>query len=71
MMTHYSIKKITEFMKSRKGQILIQVIVFGSIAIYLLSTLVSWASLNIKAGRQAFNRERSLQIAEAGIDYYR
>ena len=32
---------------------------------------MGWASLNIKAGRQAFNRERTLQIAEAGIDYYR
>jgi len=50
---------------------LIQVIVFGSIAVYILSTLVGWASLNIKAGRQAFNREKALQIAEAGIDYYR
>jgi len=50
---------------------LIQVIVFGSIAVYILSALVGWASINVKAGRQTFNREKALQIAEAGIDYYR
>jgi len=58
-------------MKSNRGQILIQAIVFGSVAIFLLGALLGWASLNIKAGRQAFNRESALQIAEAGIDYYR
>ena len=57
--------------KYNKGYILIQVIVFGSIAVYLLSALVGWTAVNIKAGRQAINREKSLQIAEAGIDYYR
>lgn len=66
-----ALMKIKKFTKSQKGQILIQVIVFGSIAIYLLGALVGWALLNIKAGRQAVNRERALQIAEAGIDYYR
>lgn len=50
---------------------LIQVIVFGSIAVYILSALVGWASINVKAARQTFNREKALQIAEAGIDYYR
>ena len=57
--------------KLQGGYMLIQVIVFGSIAVYMLSALVGWASINIKAGRQAFNREKALQIAEAGIDYYR
>lgn len=58
-------------LKYSKGQILIQAIVFGSIAIYLLGAFASWASLNIKVSRQTFNREQALQIAEAGIDYYR
>ncbi len=57
--------------KLQGGYMLIQVIVFGSIAVYMLSALVGWAQVNIKAGRQAFNREKALQIAEAGIDYYR
>lgn len=50
---------------------LIQVIVFGSIAVYLLIALVGWVSINVKAGWQAVNREKALHIAEAGIDYYR
>jgi len=54
-----------------KGQILIQVIVYGSIAVYLLNTIAIWATFNIKTSRQVSNGEKSLQIAEAGIDYYR
>lgn len=59
--------------KSRhnKGQILIQTIVFGSIAVYMLGAFANWAETNIKASRRVFNREQALQIAEAGIDYYR
>lgn len=57
--------------KSNGGQILIQVIVFGSIAIYLLGALMSWAALSIKVSRQTFNREQAIQTAEAGVDYYR
>lgn len=55
----------------KEGQVLVQVIIFALIAVYLLGALISWALLNIKAGRQAFNREQAVQIAEAGIDYYR
>ena len=65
------VNRIKEFMRSKRGQILIQVIVFGSIAVYLFSGLVGWTALNIKASRQAYSREEALQIAEAGIDYYR
>lgn len=54
-----------------KGQILIQILIFGAIALYLLGGIAGWARLNIKAGRQAVNRERALQVAEAGVDYYR
>ena len=55
----------------RQGSVLIQVIIFGSIAVYLLGAFVNWAVLDIKASQQAVDRERALQIAEAGIDYYR
>lgn len=57
--------------KYNKGQILIQAVIFGAIAVYFLSSLASWAALNIKSSRQASNREQAIQIAEAGIDYYR
>lgn len=55
----------------QKGQLLIQVLVFGAIAAYFISSLSFWVVTNIKAGRQAVHRELAMQIAEAGIDYYR
>jgi hypothetical protein len=57
--------------KSQSGQILILAIVFGSVAIYFIGALVGWVAVSIKAGRQTFNREQAIQVAEAGIDYYR
>lgn len=50
---------------------LIQVIVFGSIAVYLIAGLANWAATSMRAGRQAIYREQAIQIAEAGVDYYR
>lgn len=55
----------------QKGTLIVQALVFGSIAVVLIGALISWAGANIKAGRVAIYREQSLQIAEAGIDYYR
>lgn len=55
----------------KNGQILIQIVVFGSVAIYFITAFVGWAVINIRASRQTFNREQAIQIAEAGIDYYR
>jgi hypothetical protein len=57
--------------KNQVGYILIQVIVFASISVYLLGSLIGWAVINIKATRNTANSEQALQIAEAGIDYYR
>lgn len=57
--------------KNQKGQILIQIIVFGSVAVLIFGGLVGWASVNIGVSKREFNRELAIQIAEAGIDYYR
>jgi hypothetical protein len=54
-----------------RGQLLVQVIVFSTIAIIIIGGLVGWAGTNIKASRLSLERERSIQLAEAGIDYYR
>ncbi len=54
-----------------KGSLLIQSIVFGTIAAVIIGSLVSWAGINVKAGRLSLLREQAFQIAEAGIDYYR
>ncbi len=55
----------------QKGTLIIQALVFGSISVVMIGALISWASVNIKAGKVAIKREQALQIAEAGIDYYR
>ncbi len=57
--------------KLNKGIIILQVIVFGAIAIMMISALASWAAVSIKSGRISYNREQAFQSAEAGIDYYR
>lgn len=53
------------------GQILIQVIVFSTIALVLMGGLIGWAGVNVKASRESLVRERAIQLAESGIDYYR
>src|SRR5688572_796332 len=63
---------IKELKKTKsRGAMLIQILVFASIAAVLLAGLVGWAAISIKAARFSLYREKSFQIAEAGIDYYR
>jgi type II secretory pathway pseudopilin PulG len=62
---------IKNYKKISRGYALIQVIVFATISAYILGALVSWAVVNIKASKNTSNSEQALQIAEAGIDYYR
>lgn len=57
--------------KSKKGFILIQALIFGGIGIIVTTSLVAWSAINIKSSRSAVGRERAIQIAEAGVDYYR
>jgi hypothetical protein len=56
---------------NNKGYILVQVIIFGAVAVYLILGLVSWANLNLKAAKHTYNNELAMQIAEAGAEYYR
>ncbi len=58
--------------KSKKsGQLLPQVIVFGSVALVIIGGLLNWARINIIGARESLNRERAIELAESGIDYYR
>lgn len=57
--------------KTKAGFIVVQSIVFASIAIVLMGGLISWAAANIMLSRKTFHNEQALQIAEAGIEYYR
>ncbi|MEK7540957.1 MAG: hypothetical protein AAB529_01835 [Patescibacteria group bacterium] len=58
-------------LKNQQGQILIQVIIFASIAILFIGGAINVVNMGIKSSQQGFNRELAIQIAEAGIDYYR
>lgn len=64
-------RKNSNIKDRKKGSLLIQAVVFGTISVIIIGALVSWAKVNISAGRVALYREQALQIAEAGVDYYR
>lgn len=55
----------------KKGAILLNVIVFSMIALSLVVVYVAWAASSVNIARVAYSREQALQVAEAGIDYYR
>lgn len=54
-----------------KGLVLVNVLVFGVIAIIVTTALVNWGATMLKNTKQLSAREQAFQIAEAGIDYYR
>ena len=51
--------------------ILISVIVFAAIAVTMTLGLVNWGVSLLRSVQTVAQREQALQIAEAGIDYYR
>ncbi len=55
----------------KKGMILVNALVFGGIAIVIVTSLVTWGSTVLQASRHVVDREQAFHIAEAGIDYYR
>lgn len=54
-----------------KGILLVGILVFSSVALIVITGVVSWFSLTIQATRTVTEKELAFQIAEAGIDYYR
>ena len=57
--------------KNNKGQLSLQVLIFGSIAIILLSGFLIWADSTVRYVARYSERAQALQIAEAGVEYYR
>lgn len=55
----------------RKGQLSIQVLIYGAVAIIMLGGFLIWAQSVITASNRQYNRYLALTIAEAGIEYYR
>lgn len=60
------------FSKNDRGNILLAVIVFGSVSLVVIITALSgYAISENRASVRKHEREMSFQIAEAGINYYR
>lgn len=55
----------------QKGSLLIPIIIFSSIALIIMSGIMNWAKITIQTNRDTLVRERAIQLAESGIDYYR
>lgn len=55
----------------QRGLILVNTLVFASIATIILVGLTSWFGVTITSARDVVLREQAFQIAEAGVDYYR
>ena len=55
----------------QKGQLLIPVIIFSSVALVVIGGILNWTKITIEANRQLVVRERAIYLAESGIDYYR
>lgn len=54
-----------------KGVILLNILIFGAIATSFVIVFSSWAYTSLRVASSVLYKEQALQIAEAGIDYYR
>src|SRR3989344_3181576 len=54
-----------------KGQLSLQMLIYGAIAIILLSGFLIWADVNVKSVLRYSDQALAFGIAEAGIEYYR
>lgn len=53
-----------------RGNILLSVLIFASIAVTVLIGLTNWGATMLKSIRTVSEKEQAFQIAEAGVDYY-
>ncbi len=62
---------LSRISKFKRGYLLVQVLVFGSIGVIIIGGLIGWAGTSLRYSRHLASREQALAIAEAGLDYYR
>ena len=62
---------IKNCLKTNKGAIVVYVIVFGGIALMMLSGLLGYVVIQLRLVEQKSAWNEALGIAESGIDYYR
>lgn len=58
-------------LKQKSGFLLVGILVFASVAVVILTTLVRGAVINIAVVNSAIDKEQAFHIAESGNDYYR
>lgn len=57
--------------KKNKGIILLNTLIFGTIAVTIIIALSSWFAVVYRGSKKIIDEEQAFHIAEAGIDYYR
>ncbi len=55
----------------QKGAVIVQTLVFGFLAVIIITALVAAGGTALKASRLTVSNELAFNIAEAGIEYYR
>jgi hypothetical protein len=70
-MRQHILKTVHRHDKNGSGVILVNVLIFATIAVTVTSALVNWGATVLKTTRTLDSREQAFQIAEAGIEYYR
>src|SRR3989338_4798505 len=58
-------------MRTRSGNITMEVIVFGGVAVIVISGFVLWTYSALNFSLRGLNRAAAFSIAESGIEYYR
>lgn len=57
--------------KNSPGQLTLQLLIFGGVAVILLAGFLAWLDAITKTVVRAQDREQAFETAEAGIEYYR
>ncbi len=56
---------------NRSGYLLVLILVFGAIFFLLATAFIGYVVTQAQLARTKYNKEEALQIAEAGLDYYK
>lgn len=70
-MRHNLRTKKTNTLHSSRGVTIILVLAFMAIFTVILGTITSYTFMQARYGRALYAREQALQVAEAGLEYYR
>lgn len=65
------IKHLLSIWRDQRGQLSLAVLLFGGVAVIILSGFIMWADLNLKSAYRSNDRDLAFRVAEAGIEYYR